>query len=679
MPDVTKMTAVDSTLPIEDRIAFLRHCCKTYEVGQSPISDAEYDREYYTVCEWLEENDPDNEFLNEVGGEHVYGTKVKHAVIMGSLSKSLDIQQFDDWFGKTYPNCQSLSFQLQHKIDGLSLGLTYDNGKLVKAVTRGDGEEGVDVTSNAVYVEGVRKTISYQGLVEVRGECYKDRQDFYKRWHTSAGGAYANPRNFAAGAINQKDAKVTKERGVSFVAYEIVQKDFDTEKSKMEFLEKNGFNTLRTSTKWTKVGIDAKSVVKAADVYMKSIDRKRLPYDIDGVVFKVDDIKFGKNMGSVSKGRKPKSARAIKFPPEESAPTPILKVEPNVGRTGKIAPVGIVKPVELGGAMIQRVSLHNYGSILKGEPHQIHIGTKVIIAKKGDIIPQIVKVINDHYSKQMIDIPTECPSCGEPLKWTTNSEGEKVDLICDNYNCLAQLNAKIDNWFKKIGVKGLGIGTISKLTNKDLLKWEGHAIIESLPQMYFMLDNDRRSDHPFRKYNYLKEFFGEKAYANIVESVKSVKEVPLHTFIEALGIAKIGSMAKDIVYIAPSIEEIDALTVAELEALPGFGEVKAENFVNGWKAIRGEIKLLLRYITAEVEEAESEILVGKKFCFTGTFSVKRKELEKMVVDNGGKCGSVGKGTILVWDGSMTGGKYDKANKLGCEIISEDDFHAMLEE
>ncbi|HUW49324.1 MAG TPA: NAD-dependent DNA ligase LigA [Patescibacteria group bacterium] len=681
MTDVTKMTSVDPTLPIEDRINFLRHCEKMYAVGTPPISDAQYDLEYYNVCDWLEANDPEHPYLDEVGGEHIYGTKVKHEVIMGSLSKCLDIEAFHGFVKTTYPNCEKYSYQLQHKIDGLSLSLTYEDGKLLRAVTRGDGAEGVDVTSNAVYVYGVQRNIVCQDRVEVRGECYKDRKNFYKKWHHSVmDGGYANPRNFAAGSINQKDATVTKERGLSFVAYEVVQKDFETEKDKMEFLEKNGFPTLRSSTKWTKAGIGIDGLVKAAKVYMDSIDRKNLPYDIDGVVVKVDDIAYGQSMGSVSNGRKPKSARAIKFPAEESAPTPIIRIEANVGRTGKICPVAIVQPVELGGAMMSRVTLHNYGAILNSKPHEIHIGTNVVIAKKGDIIPQIVKVINNSTTQLTdVSIPTECPSCNEALKWTTNADGEKVDLVCDNFNCIAQLNAKIENWLKKIGVKGIGSGTISKLTDKDILSWEGHAIIESLPEMYYMLTYDKRSEHPFRKYAYLKEQLGEKTYENIVKSIKSVEEVPLHTFVEALGIAKIGSMSKDIVDVAPSLEEIDDLTVAEVEALPGFGIVKAENFINGWRDAADEVKLLKRYVKPVVQQPASDVLKGKKFCFTGSFSVGRKELEKLVVDNGGKCGSVGKDTILVWDGAMTGGKYDKANKLNCEIISEDDFNALLED
>ena len=155
--------------------------------------------------------------------------------------------------------------------------------------------------------------------------------------------------------------------------------------------------------------------------------------------------------------------------------------------------MGIVEPVELAGTTVTRVSLHNYGALRKGNC-DIRIGSKVIIAKKGDIIPQIVKVTS--VGQFVAKIPTECPSCGEGLNWTYNSEGEKVDLICENYNCLAQLVAKIDNWFKKIGVKGIGKSTIAKLTDPEVLKWEGHAIIESLPEMYYMLDNDRRSDHP---------------------------------------------------------------------------------------------------------------------------------------------------------------------------------------
>jgi len=676
MIDVTKMTAVDNTLTMPERIEFLRHCDKMYVIGKSPISDAQYDVEYYAVCGWLEVNDPGNDYLNEVGGDHIYGTKVKHDIIMGSLSKSLDIDEFEDWFSKNYSNTSKLSFQLQHKIDGLSLSLAYKDGKLVRALTRGDGDAGTDVTHNAVYVYGVKRNIPCQEIVEIRGECFKDRQDFHKKWHSSVlEGGYANPRNFAAGSMNQKDAKVTQERGLSFVAYEVVQKEFSTEKEKMSFLESNGFPALRSSTKWTKVGINKSCIKRAADLYMKGIDRKKLPYDIDGVVFKVDDIAYGEKMGSVSNGRKPKSARAIKFPPEESIPTPVINVEANVGRTGKIAPVGIVTPVELGGAMISRVSLHNYGSILNGD---IRIGSKVVIAKKGDIIPQIVKVVPGTQSTQEIPVPTECPSCNEKLKWTTSADGEKVDLICDNYNCIAQLNAKIDNWFKKIGVKGIGIGTISKLTDKDLIQWEGHAIIESLQEMYYMLDNDRRSEHPFRKYNFLKEFFGDKAFANIIKSVKSVKEVPLHTFVEALGIAKIGSMSKDLVDIAPSIDEISALTASKIESLPGFGSVKADNFVKGWKDGYGEIHLLKKHVKPVVYKPASDILVGKKFCFTGSFSAKRTDLQKIVVDNGGKCGSVGKDTILVWDNAMTGGKYDKAVKLGCEIISENDFNSLLE-
>jgi len=670
MIDITKLTAVDQTLSIEKRIEFLRHCANVYETGQSPISDAEYDREYYAVCDYLEKHDPDNDFLNEVGGleDHLYGTTVKHKVLMGSLSKSLDIEQFDKWLIATYSNFDNLSFLLEHKIDGLSLGLTYENHQLVQALTRGNGVAGIDVTKNAVHVCGVKKTIAYDGVVEIRGECYKNRQDFYKKWHTSVGGRFKNPRNFASGSINQLDVEVTKERELDFVAYEIVQKDFSTEREKMEFLEKNGFSTLRSSSKWTKRGLSATEVVRAAKIYMESISRATLPYDIDGVVVKLDNVKKAESMGSVANGRKPKANRAIKFPPEESAPTPIIKIEANVGRTGVIVPVGIVAPVELGGAMISRVSLHNYGALLTGK---IRLGSQVIIAKKGDIIPQVIKVTK--VGDKDVEIPTHCPSCGQLLFWNDT----KTHLMCDNYDCLAQLNAKIENWFKKIGVKGIGKGTLSKLTDPDVLEWEGKPIISSLDEMYYMLDYDRRSEHPFRKYAYLKEFFGEKSYENIITSVKSVNEIPLHTFIEALGIAKIGSMAKDIVDIASSIEEIDKLTVAEVEVIPGFGPIKAKNFIDGWKKSRKEISTLLKYVKVKVIQATSDKLKDKKFCFTGSFSIPRTDLQKLVVENGGKCGSVGKDTILVWDGEENGNKFQKAKANGNTIISEDDFRLMI--
>lgn len=666
-------TKVDKSLPIDKRIAFLRDCAKAYETGQSPISDKDYDAECYEL-QALAPNDP---FWDEVGGmeDHIYGTAVPHAVTMGSLSKSLSPEEFKEWLKSAYSSVESHSFLLQYKIDGLSLALTYKKGKLHQALTRGDGKVGIDVTANAIYVKGVPETIACQDTVEVRGECYKDRQDFYKNWHKEG---YKNPRNFAAGSLNQKDPKETKVRGLEFIAYEVVQMDFSTEVDKDAFLRKQGFITLRESSKLTKTGNSHEQVYKAVKTFMDGIDRANLPFSIDGIVVKLNDCVKAKSMGSTDGGKKPKANRAVKFPPAE-AETVLIGVEDNVGRIGVVSPVAILKPVDLDGAMIGRASLHNYGKIRDSK--ELKIGSVVVIAKKGDIIPQILRV--KKVGDKDIPIPFVCPSCKEKLEW----DSTEVNLVCNNDLCVSQLNARIEHWFAKLGTKGIGPGIISRLTDKDALCWEGEPIIASLSEMYYKLDNDnpnnpdnvRKTEHPFRKYAYLREQFGEKAFSNLVENVKQVQEVTLAQFIEALGIGKVGRMAKDITDITPSIEALDRLSVADITSIPGFGQIKAENFVNGWKAMRNEITILLKYVKIKQAVQASNKLSGKKFCFTGSFSKSRDDMQKTVIDNGGKVsGSVGKDVILVWDGEEQGNKLNKAQSGGNEIISEADFTKMVE-
>jgi DNA ligase (NAD+) len=672
--DFSKQVNIDKTLSIKDRIAFLKYCSDLYNTdGSSKISDKDYDIEYTE----LENLEPDNPFFLEVGGisDNIQGQAVPHKHIMGSLNKSPDIDSFLEWLKTQYSHSQiiTLSFILQHKVDGLSLGLKYRDGKLYQAVTRGDGTTGIDVTEKAKMVDGVRLTIPCKDELEVRGECYKKRKDFYAKWHKSVGGNYMNPRNFTAGAINEKDPQQTKERDLSFVGYEVVGYEFNTEKEKNDFVESQGFNTLNSTTKKIKVGCTYDLIAKAVKYYMDSIDRANLEYDIDGIVFKLNDIKLSKKMGAVAGGRKSKANRAVKFPPEEKE-TIFIDFVAQVGRTGRVTPVAILEPVELGGAMISKATLHNFGELIK--QNSIKIGATVAIQKKGDIIPQIVTIKKN--GTVDIKIPSNCPSCNEDLEWTENKDGIKVDLVCNNIDCPAQLNKKIVFWFKTLGVKGFSDKTVARLT--DDLTWDNAPIISSLIEMYYMLDNDRKTDHPFRKYAFLKEQMGEKTYENLIESIHSIKEVTLPIFVEALGFKRIGSMAKDICDIFPTIDDLDKVTINDLMKIDKFGPEKAKNFVNAWEARREEIRRLLKYITIKQEIKASNKLEGKKFCFTGSFSQGRNELEQIVIDNGGKASSsVGKDVILVWDGSDEAkkGKYEKAISNGNKIISEEDFFNMI--
>ena len=670
-------TKIDKTLSIKDRIDFLRYCAKLYETnGTSPVSDKDYDIEYNE----LEALAPNDSFFGEVGGlaiDAVQGQSVPHKFIMGSLSKSHDIPAVLAWLKSqyTYAQLATLSFILQHKVDGLSLGLIYQNGNLVQALTRGDGITGIDVTEKAKMVAGVLLTIPYKGEIEVRGECFKKRKDFYTKWHTSVGGGYANPRNFTAGAMNEKDPQETKRKELNFIGYECVRVDFNTEVEKNDFLEKQGFATLNSTTKRTKLGSSWEKIAEAIKYYMDQIDRAKLEYDIDGVVLKLNEISVAKKMGSVAGGRKPKANRAIKFPPEEKE-TIFKDVIAQIGRTGALTPVAILEPVELGGAMITKATLHNYGALLGR--NAIKIGARVAIQKKGDIIPQIVK-IKQNGTKDIV-FPTKCPSCGSILKWAENDKGVKVDLICDNYNCFGQLTKKIDFWFKTLGTKGFGKETIARLTDTDDLQWDGKPIVSSLAEMYYMLDNDRVTEHPFRKYAYLKEQLGEKKYENLLASIKSVPETTLPLFIEALGIEGIGSISADICNVAPTIDDVDKLTTDDLKKIDGMGDTKANNFADAWVARRDEIRKLLKYVTIKAVTKASNKLDGKKFCFTGSFSEPREEYQKMVISNGGKCAnSVSKDIILVWDGEEMGNKYNKAVKDKNMIISEKEFLKMIEE
>jgi DNA ligase (NAD+) len=628
---------------MEQRIAYLKLCSNDYyTTGKSELTDAEYDVEY----DALKDLAPTHTFFGEVGGideSHLYGTKVQHEVVMGSLNKSKDVDDFLMWLQATYK--ETIEVVLQHKVDGLSLGCTYKNGMLQRAVTRGDGITGVDVTPNAKFVQGVLPTIDSKDKVEVRGECYKDRQDFYRDW----AGEYANPRNFTAGSINQKNPKVTEERGLSFVAYEVVGKDFATETQKLKFIMDNGFINLRESTK--KITGDVKEVAAGVKQYMDAIDRSKLPYDIDGIVVKINDIKKAKALGSTNEGKRPRANRAVKFACEQRV-TSVVDIEWNIGRTGQLTPVGLLKPVELGGTIVKRVSLHNikFMSELKLRPN-----AKVLLQKSGDIIPYVVKMVQD--GSGQFRLPSHCPSCNSILEW----DETKTTKWCHSSSCPAQLASTIEHWFKKLGVKGIGSGIIEKLL--------GSATVNSIADMY---DLERHAPD-------LSELFGAKAFQNIVESVNSVREVSLAKFIESLGIGQIGRMSKDIAAIAPTVDKIDALKVSDIATLDGFAETKAKSFVNGWQQQRKEIEKLLKHISLIEVKADSNRLTGKKFCFTGSFdNPKRKDMEASVEANGGNLSSVSKNlTALVWDGEMQGSKIDKAKKLGIKIINQQQFLDML--
>jgi DNA ligase (NAD+) len=640
---------------IDQNIALLKKCAKLYETdGTSPLDDLTYDNLYAEMKKIV----PQNPFFSEVGGiddEHVYGTKCKHKYVMGSLNKDPNPKEFGDYFEKTFgKDIDKVVAILQLKVDGSSFCLHYQDGKLIQALSRGTGIIGIDYTNNAQYIRGVKQEIKARGYVEIKGEVYKNKQDFEKYCSKD----FANDRNFTSGAINQKDPLVTKERKLDFVAYEVRGVNFKTETEKLQFLVDNGFETLKDYTcKIDCKGRTVEDVVRAITKYMDKFDQNALPFSVDGIVFKLNDIEWAEELGTTDDGKRPKAHRAIKYPTEKKE-TILEGIEWNIGRTGQLTPVGLLKPVHLAGTTVTRVTLHN----LK-EMERLGItktGCTVEVAKQGNIIPKVQRMTKE--GNKVIDIPDTCPSCSMDLNW----DDTRTSKRCDNESCPSQVDRRIEHFFKTIGTLGIGPGIISKLTTFIL---DNEPMVASISDMYKL--------KPHQKV--LAEIFGPNAAENILESIDSVKEVSLAKFIESLGIGKIGSMAKEITAIAPTVKDIDNLKAEDITNIRGFSDTKANSFLRGWKAQRKEIEQLLKSIDIVEVKLDSNKLSGKKFCFTGSFSnPTRSEMEKSVEDNGGKLSSVSKElTALVWDGEMMGSKLEKAKKLGLSIINQKDFLSLL--
>jgi DNA ligase (NAD+) len=643
------MTKVDTSLSLEDRKKFMQYCADKYETdGTSPISDKEYDVEMESLKLLL----PSDPFFSKVGGmdeEHVYGASFAHKYVMGSLFKDPNPEEFEKWFGKTYPNTHDLIAVLQYKIDGSSLCLHYQDGELIRVVTRGDGITGIDVTTNAKHVKGVLKKIDAKGYVEIKGECYKDKQDFYKNW----AGEFANPRNFVAGSLNAKDEMITKKRGLSFIAYEIRGMDFETETKKVLFLDEMGFETLKNSMARIKCrDRSAADVARAVKNYMDKTNRDNLPFDIDGVVFKPNDIKIIEEMGETNK--RPKACRAIKFMTDQK--TTILEgIEWSMGRTGSLTPVGLLKPVQLAGTTVKRVSLHNLKELKR--LNITHYGCEVLVEKAGDIIPKVIKKTKPGPETDKIKASKYCPMCKTEMQW----DNTKTTVWCHNDTCPAKVTKSIDHWLKKLGVKGIGESIAEKLMDEGYVK--------CISDMYKLRECNQDN---------LKNSFGTKAYGNILEALNSVKEISLSRLIEALGIGKVGRTASDITTAYPTIKEIDSLSAEDLVKIDGFSDIKAESFLSGWKSMRKEIDIILKYIDIVESKKDSNKLSGKSFCVTGTLTKGRKEVAADIESNGGIVkGSVGKGLDYLIAGDDAGSKKEKAEKLGISVISEDEFLDML--
>jgi DNA ligase (NAD+) len=649
-----------------------------YVLNQPEISDYEYDKLYKELVE-LEKKYP--EFITpdsptqRVSGEVVKEFKpVKHTSPMLSLDNTYSEQEIYDWAERIskYVPLKELEFIVEPKLDGLSCSIHYVEGKLYVAATRGDGEVGEDVTLNVKTIKSVplvleSKNVEVPKFLEVRGEVIMFKKDFEKlnkELQAKGETAFANPRNAASGSLRQKDPKITAQRPLRFYvhSYGKIEGGPKIEKDD-EFLE--------YCKKFSLPVIQHYKVLKTIDEVVKYClewqqKRDSLEYDIDGMVIKVNQLKYREKIGSTLKS--PRWAIAYKFPARQ-ATTIIKNVVMQVGRTGVITPVAELEPVECGGVIISRATLHNFDEIKR---LGVKIGDTVLVERAGEVIPKIVKVIESKRTgkEKEIEVPKKCPVCGSNV---VKEEGE-VAYRCPNSSCPAQVINSIIHFAKReaMDIEGLGESVAELLVERKLVKKLSDIYFLTKPQLLTL------------------PLFKEKKATNLLTAIENSKKRPLSRLLYGLGIRHVGEKAAYV--LAQRFKTMDRLmkaSIAELQSIPEVGPVMArsikEFFENKFtKEIIEDFKkagVNMVETTFEEEKKFKQIFANMTVVFTGELdSMTRSKAEELVRQLGGNpSSSVSRSTSLVVVGRNPGSKYQKAKEYGVKMIDEQEFLKMLKE
>jgi DNA ligase (NAD+) len=644
-----------------------------YYVKDSPeISDAEYDRLMRELIE-LESTHPElaspDSPTQRVGGEALDRfNKIQHHAPMLSLANAFSEDELQA-FNRRVSNLleiDKLAFVTELKIDGVAMALTYQNGRFVRGATRGNGVIGEDVTANLRTIKQIPlrlKGAEDVAELEVRGEVYLPVPAFNAMNEERADqglAQFANPRNAAAGAIRQLDPKVTASRPLAFFAYAvgfIEGYEFHTQKQTLDTLEEWGF-PVNKNHRWHEA-IDG--VLKFCEEWEKK--RDSLTYEIDGVVVKVDDLEYQRQLGTVS--RDPRWAIAYKFP-GQVATTRLKNIGINVGRTGSMNPFAILEPVRLGGVTIKLATLHNQEDIARKD---IRIGDMVVVKRAGDVIPQVVGPVLEQRTgaEKKFRYPTKCPSCGQPV---SHQEGE-VMAYCTNRDCPAQMREGLAHFVSRgaMDIRGLGYSTLVKMIELGLIK-NGADL--------YALTEDQIAKLPG---------FKEKSIANLLASLEASKQQPFENVLMALGIRHVGEGVANL--LLDSFPDIDSLINAsqeEIASIGGIGPQIAASIYEWFQDPRNR-KLVERLREAglkmkRVKRApKSGPLQGKSFIITGTLdSMKRSAAEKWIEEQGGSVlSSVSKKLDYLVVGADPGTKVAKARKLGVKEITEKQLFDMIEE
>jgi DNA ligase (NAD+) len=650
-----------------------RHNHLYYVLDRPEITDAEYDAFYRELVK-LEEQFPElvtpDSPSQRVGGTPLAKfSQVTHRIPMLSLENAFgdeEMGEFDDRVKRFLglPAGEEIDYVCEPKMDGLAVELVYENGEFTVGATRGDGVTGEDVTQNLRTVKAIPlrlATAPPPRLLEVRGEVFLPLAAFQRlnaEREEAGEPAFANPRNAAAGSIRQLDPRITARRPLSIFCYatgEVAGHEFTSQHQFLETLPRWG---LPVNPLIRKV-----AGIRGVLAYYREITEKResLPYEIDGVVVKVDSFALQRELGE--KSRSPRWAIAWKFPPRQAV-TVIVDIVPQVGRTGVITPTAHLQPVEVSGVTVSRATLHNWEEM---ERKDIRIGDTVVIERAGDVIPAVVKVLTEKRTgrEQPLPIPPDCPACGSEV---VKLPGE-VAVRCLGLSCPAQIKESIIHFASRraMDIDGLGEKYIEQLLSLGLVK--------NVADLYYL------GRHDFMQF----ERMGDKLAENLLTAIENSKHRELARFIFALGIRQVGEhTAKLLASAFGSIDNLEKASEEELLAIREVGPQVAQSirsFFHNPENIRVIERLLAAGVTPTVEEKRvGGRFTGTTFVFTGALTrFTRDEAKRMVEQEGGHAaGSVSKKTDFVVAGTEAGSKLDKARALGVKVISEEDFLEMME-
>lgn len=645
---------------------------KYYDEDNPEVSDYEYDMTMNRL-KALEKEFPDlvtkDSLTQKVGGHVKEGfEKVEHEVPLQSLQDIFSFEELDEFKERVYKAAkengykeEDVKFVVETKIDGLSAALEYKNGKFVRGATRGNGLVGEDVTENLKTIKNIPKELPEPINIIVRGEVFIGKKEFEKmneERELNEEKTFANARNAAAGSLRQLDTKITKKRPLDIYIFNVQKiegKEFNSHFEELNYLKKLGFNV-------NPVLNPCNNIPEAIDAINKiGEEREELTFGIDGAVIKVDDLKLREKMGTTSKV--PRWAIAYKYPPEKKE-TKLKDIICQVGRTGAITPMAILEPVKVAGSTISKTTLHNEDFIKEKD---IRVGDTIVVQKAGDVIPEILEVKKEKRdgTEQVFEMPKVCPVCGAPV---VREEGEAVSR-CIGIECPAKLVRNIIHFVSRecMNIDGLGDKIIEQLINRNL--------ISNIADIYFL----KFEDIAILKKN------GQKFTQNLIEAINNSKNNDLYRLIAALGIRHIGTKAAKT--LAKKYKTMDSLINASLESLAmtdDIGEISANSIYEFFRQDQ-TIDLINRLKEANVnmEALDTEDIdnrfEGKTFVLTGTLErFTRKEASDLIEKHGGKTsGSVSKKTDYVLAGEDAGSKLTKAQNLGVEIITEEQFEEMM--